>query len=197
LVIVSAEATYTQRFLEYYHVLVSKQRLDRIIIDAASAPQASSSRRHRSPYTWNTRPSTLMNSLIVSQQFKQVFAHRPCTACAALRKSLYSATQTRRIQTPPIEKITLESNRQQKMEHLPLDKLDEYKRHPVLTSDQLRTRKERPRRVRIGCLCGTLLKVRAPAVVCDCAIRLGQIVYTTPATATSRNKLLFCRRRSV
>ena len=29
----SAEAAYTQGFLEYYHILVSKQKLDRIVID--------------------------------------------------------------------------------------------------------------------------------------------------------------------
>jgi superfamily II DNA helicase RecQ len=33
LVIVSAEAAYTQSFLEYAHTLVSRQRLDRIVID--------------------------------------------------------------------------------------------------------------------------------------------------------------------
>jgi hypothetical protein len=33
LVIISAEAAYTQGFLEYCHILVSKQKLDRIVID--------------------------------------------------------------------------------------------------------------------------------------------------------------------
>ena len=33
LVIVSAEAAYTQGFLEYCHILVGKQKLDRIVVD--------------------------------------------------------------------------------------------------------------------------------------------------------------------
>jgi hypothetical protein len=33
LVIVSAEAVCTQGFLEYYHILVNKQKLDRIVIN--------------------------------------------------------------------------------------------------------------------------------------------------------------------
>jgi superfamily II DNA helicase RecQ len=33
LVIILAETTCTQGFLEYYHILVSKQKLDRIVID--------------------------------------------------------------------------------------------------------------------------------------------------------------------
>ncbi|KAH9826269.1 protein arginine methyltransferase [Teratosphaeria destructans] len=46
-------------------------------------------------------------------------------------------------------KTTSESNWQQRTDHFPLDKADEYKRYPTVTSDHLRSRKERPKRVKM------------------------------------------------
>lgn len=93
-----------------------------------------------------------MDSPIVSQLFKQLFAHRPCASCARhgiVRRNLYAATQTRGYLSRPKEKSALESSWQQRTDHFPLDKLDDYKKYPTVTSDELRTRKERPRRVKM------------------------------------------------
>ena len=47
LIIISAEAAYTQSFLEYCHLLISKQKLDRIAIDEAHLTITASDYRPR------------------------------------------------------------------------------------------------------------------------------------------------------
>lgn len=99
-----------------------------------------------------SNPLFLMDSAVVSQLFKQLFAHRPCTTCAHHVRSsrrMPSASQTRRIQTRPKEKSTLESSWQQRTDHFPQDRLEEWRRYPMVTADQLKTRQERPRRVKM------------------------------------------------
>ncbi|KAL1310676.1 hypothetical protein AAFC00_000938 [Neodothiora populina] len=95
-----------------------------------------------------------MESPLLSQLFKQLFTHRPCSSCTRhTTRRLYSsygkAAERRRPRGPEKESSPLESNWQQRTDHFPRDKLDEYKRFPVVTSDALRSRKERPRRVRM------------------------------------------------
>ena len=38
---------------------------------------------------------------------------------------------------------------QQRLDHFPPDKMGDYERYPMVTANQLRTRKERPRRVKM------------------------------------------------
>lgn len=54
-------------------------------------------------------------------------------------------------QEPPRRKETSvsESSWQQRTDHFPLDKVEDYKKYPMVTANQLRTRKERPRRVKM------------------------------------------------
>lgn len=46
-------------------------------------------------------------------------------------------------------KTTVESRWQQRLDHFPTNKGDEYKKYPLVTADALRGRKERPRRVKM------------------------------------------------
>ncbi|KAK3671250.1 hypothetical protein LTR78_008885 [Recurvomyces mirabilis] len=46
-------------------------------------------------------------------------------------------------------KTTVESNWQQRTDHFPLNKSEDFKRYPTVTSDGLRSRKERPRRAKM------------------------------------------------
>ena len=137
-----------------------------------------------------------MDSPIVSQLFKQLFAHRPCASCAhhvASTRRLLSSTSSRRVQPRRKEKSTIESSWQQRTDHFPLDKLEDYKKYPMVTADQLRTRKERPRRVKM--LMRDFIEGRS-YIKTTKADRLNgdQTHYTIPRTAISRNKLSFSRR---
>lgn len=91
-----------------------------------------------------------MDSPVINQLFKQLFAHRPCRACSrhATAFGSYGATQTRSA-SRRVEKSTLESSWQQRTDHFPQDKADEFKRYPMVTSDSMRHRKERPRRAKM------------------------------------------------
>lgn len=51
--------------------------------------------------------------------------------------------------TPEKVKTTVESSWQQRTDHFPLDKTEDFKRYPTVTADGLRGRKERPRRVKM------------------------------------------------
>ncbi|KAK6001308.1 hypothetical protein QM012_002639 [Aureobasidium pullulans] len=98
-----------------------------------------------------------MESAAVSQLFKQLFQHRPCHTCLTRHirqapRRLYSSQKqytSPNYQGRRKEDSKLESNWQQRSTSFPPDKLEEFKRYPQVTSDGLRARKERPRRVRM------------------------------------------------
>ncbi|KAG9571053.1 hypothetical protein KCU79_g457, partial [Aureobasidium melanogenum] len=98
-----------------------------------------------------------MESPAVSQLFKQLFQHRPCQTCLTRHvrqapRRLYSSQKqytSPNYQGRRKEDSKLESNWQQRSSSFPPDKLEEYKRYPQVTSDGLRARKDRPRRVRM------------------------------------------------
>ncbi|KAF2224234.1 S-adenosyl-L-methionine-dependent methyltransferase [Elsinoe ampelina] len=93
-----------------------------------------------------------MESAVLDRLFKRLFTHRPCTACArhALRPTVprVAPIQTRSIHRR-IERSKTESSWQQRTDYMAEDKLEEYKKVPMVTSDQLRNRRERPRRVKM------------------------------------------------
>lgn len=56
--------------------------------------------------------------------------------------------QTRSVTTGP-EKRRTDANWQQRTDIMPYDMKQEYETYPMVTADQLRSRKERPRRVKM------------------------------------------------
>lgn len=60
-----------------------------------------------------------------------------------------SRTARRRDDDDKAPKAHSESNWQQRSDLFPLDKSEEYARYPMVTADQLRVRKERPKRVKM------------------------------------------------
>lgn len=113
---------------------------------------------------------------MLSQLFRQLFRHRPCSArCARVAQVPGQHQKQRRhhdqftrhysqrrlsIRPPPPQerrhvtndrgpKASALSNWQQRSDILPIDKSDEYDKYPMVTADELRGRKERPRRVKM------------------------------------------------
>jgi hypothetical protein len=96
-----------------------------------------------------------MDSPIISRLFRQLFTHRACQPYLRARPSLpirrhhVRRTQTRCMSSGGDEKDRNESNWQQRTDIFPLDMSEEYQKYPMVTSTQLRGRKERPRRVKM------------------------------------------------
>lgn len=100
-----------------------------------------------------------MDSPTVTRLFHRLASHR---FCQRNRYSIPSAStvvhQWRCISVPTSSsprshakrpKTSAESSWQQRTDHFPLNKVDEFKRFPTVTADALRSRKERPRRVKM------------------------------------------------
>jgi hypothetical protein len=100
-----------------------------------------------------------MDSPIISRLFRQLFTHRPCRPCQSLRS--HSALPFR-IQYGTRAQVRCvsggrggdaasknESHWQQRTDLFPLDMREEYSKYPMVTADQLRGRRERPKRVKM------------------------------------------------
>lgn len=98
-----------------------------------------------------------MDAPNVSQLFKRLFRHPACPLrrnSAQLAASLRHARQlqrrgastTRRGKKPA---ATNESDWQQRTDVFPLDMSDEYAKYPLVTASALRSRTERPRKVKM------------------------------------------------
>lgn len=90
-----------------------------------------------------------MDSPAVNRLFRQLVQHRFCHNVQ--RVSTPATTTQSRSQTGTTKKPKrdAESNWQQRSDHFPSDKAEEFKRYPTVTSDGLRGRRERPRRVKM------------------------------------------------
>lgn len=95
----------------------------------------------------------MMDSPVVSQLFRQLFRHQSSLCC---HRSLRGAIQhgrnnmQRRLVSSVAQSLeNRESHWQTRREAFPEDKLNEYKRYPTVTSNDLKARKERPRRVKM------------------------------------------------
>lgn len=89
-----------------------------------------------------------MDSPAVNRLFRRLASHRFCHDGQHVPKTLASAqwrcqSSTRRPRT------TNESSWQQRTDHFPIDKAEEFKRFPSVTADALRGRRDRPRRVKM------------------------------------------------
>jgi hypothetical protein len=101
-------------------------------------------------------PSTLpppMDSPIIARLFKQLFSHQRCQALRSQTTLSSHVQDARRIQRRCVstgsEKRRSDANWQQRTDILPFDMKEEFDTYPMLTANQLRTRKERPKRVKM------------------------------------------------
>lgn len=141
-----------------------------------------------------------MDSPIISRLFRQLFAHRPCNSIPPgasiparahyARRQQIRCMASRKAVEPSGDNS--ESHWQQRMEAFPADMAHEYEKYPMVTADQLRGRRERPRRVKMltrDFIEGNYLPKRLILNLIS-----SQILYTTHHTGTSRNKSLFSHR---
>ncbi|EOD49043.1 hypothetical protein GTA08_BOTSDO02554 [Neofusicoccum parvum] len=93
-----------------------------------------------------------MDSPVVTQLFRQLFSHRASQCLRAPSLSL-ARPQRRGLASGRGDdgsvKTSSESKWQQRTDHFPVERSEEFKRYPMVTADSLRTRKERPRRVKM------------------------------------------------
>ncbi|KAK4499056.1 hypothetical protein PRZ48_009568 [Zasmidium cellare] len=90
------------------------------------------------------------SAVVLNRLFRQLATHRFCqhaTRSTAAAPAQWQC-QKRNSSTGTLKRDK-ESTWQQRTDHFPSDKADEYKRYPTVTSDQLRGRRQRPRRVKM------------------------------------------------
>jgi hypothetical protein len=102
-----------------------------------------------------------MDSPLLTQLFRQLFSRRACQSLRShseLPFRIRSArghgqsrclSSTARRRDGVGDKRRNESHWQQRTELFPLDMAEEYQKYPMVTADQLRGRRERPRRVKM------------------------------------------------
>ncbi|KAJ9149736.1 Protein arginine methyltransferase NDUFAF7 [Coniochaeta hoffmannii] len=98
-----------------------------------------------------------MDSPIVTQLFRQLFRHRACPSRQNFVKLATTIQHVRRQQQRRLYSDERgarntprnESNWQQRTDLFPVDMSEEYKKYPMVTADDLRSRKDRPRRVKM------------------------------------------------
>ncbi len=123
-----------------------KGSLDHLIFDLRDKAQPTSKCKHRS-----------MDSPIISRLFRQLFTHRACQSLRSHSELPFRIRDASHRQTRCMSSRTgdgrntsrNESHWQQRMDILPLDMSEEYQRYPMVTADQLKGRRERPRRVKM------------------------------------------------
>ena len=104
-----------------------------------------------------------MDSPIVTQLFRQLFRHPACpsrrnlvklaTTIQDVRRTTQQQQQHRRGMATRSRGATTqarnESHWQQRTDIFPMDMTDEFKKYPMVTAKELRSYKERPRRVKM------------------------------------------------
>jgi len=101
----------------------------------------------------------LMDSPIISRLFRQLFTHRPCHTLSSHSSLQFRTRSIRHIQlrcyaararkTNDETTTRNESHWQQRSDIFSQDMLEEYNKYPMVTADQLRGRRERPRKVKM------------------------------------------------
>ena len=100
-----------------------------------------------------------MDSPIITRLFRQLFTHRACQSVRSHSDVPFRIHGGRNGQTRCLSStgrrrerdgnVRNESHWQQRMDLLPLDMSEEYQKYPMVTADQLRGRRERPKRVKM------------------------------------------------
>jgi hypothetical protein len=117
----------------------------------ACAPTASHTLAHRS----NSFAPASMDSPLVTQIFRQLFSHRASQCLARGARPAIAAARTPYIQRRG--KATRFAEGESKRESrwtprknaFPQERTEEFERYPLVTADMMRSRKERPRRVKM------------------------------------------------
>lgn len=98
-----------------------------------------------------------MESPLIAQVFRRLLSHQTCsklryfpprsqvTALNAIRRRRYRSSSNDSAE----EESGQTSNWQQRTDIFPPDKLRDYEKYPMVTADALRSRRERPRRVKM------------------------------------------------
>nr|POF25973.1 protein arginine methyltransferase ndufaf7 like, mitochondrial [Quercus suber] len=93
----------------------------------------------------------------INQLFRSLARHHFCQDIGHLRpfaqqcrtRTTDSKVYSRAKKQQEKPKSTIESNWQQRTDHFPLDKVEDFKKYPIVTADGLRGRKDRPKRVKM------------------------------------------------
>lgn len=143
-----------------------------------------------------------MDSPIISRLFRQLFTHRPCQSLLAHSSvpfRIHGARHGRRTQVRCVSgggdgMSRNDSHWQQRTELFPMDMSAEYDKYPMVTADQLRGRRERPRRVKM--LMRDFIEGTLALQGSDQDSQPSQTLCIIPHMGTSRNKWLFLHRES-
>ena len=155
----------------------------------------------RIPSFYARRKHRSMDSPIISRLFRQLFAHRSCQALRSHSALPFRIQHGRRTQVRCLadrrggSTDKNESHWQQRTDLFPQDMSEEYNKYPMVTADQLRGRRERPRRVKMlmrDFIEGNLRVHGHPLNRAD----VGQIRYIIRLMGTFRNKSLSLRLES-
>lgn len=104
---------------------------------------------------WTTQ---FMDSPVITQLFRQLFRHRTCQITRSHSTLPFRIDHGRRIQRRGItsgggddvgSSTRNESHWQQRTDVFPVDMSEEFGKYPMVTADQLRGRRERPKRVKM------------------------------------------------
>ena len=95
-----------------------------------------------------------MNSPAITRVFRQLFSHQICSRRLYSSLPLSIPAHRRFYQHKSAEETyddggSKESHWQQRTEFLPPNKIEEYRRYPLVDANALRSRRERPRRVKM------------------------------------------------
>lgn len=103
-------------------------------------------------------PAPHMDSAIVSRLFNRLATHHFCQPAAglSLNRSIRCISYNQRSERPPATTYqhgegvsSSQSNWQQRIDAFPAERGNEYRRYPLVTADELRHRKGRPKRVKM------------------------------------------------
>jgi hypothetical protein len=121
------------------------------LVSRATLPQATTASSPNVLHPQNISSSVTMDSPVLTQLFRQLFRH---PACQSLRRQPYSLTrpQTRTFlsrRTPTKRKTQDDALLWTKRGDYPKNIDEEYRTYPQVTAKELRSRRERPRQVKM------------------------------------------------